>query len=94
MIRSFRGEYTRQFCEGKLVLEFERFRKQAEKRLRLLEAVASLQDLFQLEGAGLEYREGDPKGKYSLLIRDEWRVFFEWPEGSAGPEAVKIANGR
>jgi proteic killer suppression protein len=94
MIRSFRGEYTLPFCEGKLVPEFERFRKQAEKRLRLLEAATSLQDLFQLQSAGIQFGEGDPKGKYSLMIRGEWRVFFEWPEGAAGPERVKIGHGR
>jgi len=90
MIRSFRSEETRLICEGKLVPDFEPFRKHADKRLRLLEAATSLQDLFQMQGAGLQVSDGNPKGKYSLPIRDGWRVFFEWPEGAAGPEKVKI----
>jgi proteic killer suppression protein len=90
MIRSFRSEETRLICEGKRVPDFERLHNQAPKRLRLLEAAASLQDLFQLQSAGLKLSEGDPKGKYSLLIRGKWRVFFEWPEGAAGPEKVQI----
>lgn len=93
MIRSFRGVYTQPFCEGKLVPWLEDFRKPAERRLRLLEAATSLQELFQLQGAGLQFSDGDRKGKYSLLIQDELRVFFEWPEGAAGPERVKIDHG-
>ena len=94
MIRSFRGVYTQPFCQGKLVPDFEPFRKLAEKRLRLLEAATTLQDLFQLQSAGLEFSEGDAKGKYSLRIVKEWRIFFEWPPGSNGPEKVKIGYGR
>jgi toxin HigB-1 len=90
MIRSFRGVYTQQFCEGKFVPEFEPFRKPAEKRLRLLEAAASLQDLFQLQSAGLKFSDDDPPGRYSLLVHDWHRVVFDWPTGAAGPEKVMI----
>lgn len=90
MIRSFRGEETRLICEGKWVPDRQGFHRPAYNRLRLLEAATSLQDLFQMQSAGLKFSEGDSRGKYSLFIHEKWRVFFEWPEGAAGPERVQI----
>jgi toxin HigB-1 len=32
------------------------------------------------------------QGQYSIRIDDQWRICFEWPEGSAGPVDVEIVN--
>lgn len=92
MIRSYRNKLTRRFVDGERVGRFEPFRRQAEKRLRLLEAATSLEDLRQLPGNRLGALRGDREGQYSVRINDRWRICFEWPAGSEGPENVEIVD--
>lgn len=72
--------------------QFEPCRRQAEKRLRVLEAALTLGDLSQLPGNRLEALKGDRKGQYSIRINDQWRICFEWPADSDGPENVEIVD--
>ena len=65
MIRGFRDRRTERFAEGGQVAQFEPFRRQAEKRLRLLEAATSVNDLTQLPGNRLEGLKGDRRGQFS-----------------------------
>jgi len=92
MIRSFRDRRTERFAAGELVPQFESFRLQAEKRLRLLEAATSLNDLAQLPGNRLEALKGDRKGQYSIRINRQWRICFAWPAGADGPGEVEIVD--
>jgi len=92
VIRSYRDRETRRFAEGERVAAFEGFRHQAEKRLRLLEAAVSLQDLGQLRSNRLEALAGDRKGPYSIRINPQWRICFHWPTGASGPENVEIVD--
>ena len=32
------------------------------------------------------------KGQWSIRINDQWRICFEWPEGSPGPSNVEIVD--
>lgn len=52
----------------------------------------SLADLAALPGNRLEAMKGDRKGQYSIRINDQWRIGFEWPEGSPGPTNVEIVD--
>ena len=92
MIRSYRDSRSERFAEGIRVPAFEGFRHQAEKRLRVLEAASSLRDLAQLPGNRLEVLSGDRKGQYSIRINSQWRLCFEWPQGTDGPENVEIVD--
>ncbi len=92
MIRSYRDKKTERFADGERVQQFEPFRRQAEKRLRLLEAAVTLDDLRHLPGNRLEALKGDRKSQYSVRINDQWRICFEWPEGADGPENVEIVD--
>jgi proteic killer suppression protein len=92
MIRSYRDQRTQQLADGERVSQFDAFRRQAEKRLRILEAAITLQDLAQLPSNRLEALSGDRKGKYSIRINKQWRVCFEWPQGKDGPENVEIVD--
>ena len=92
MIRSYQNRKTQRSAEGERVPQFEPFRRQAEKRLRVLEAATSLGDLRQLSGNRLEALKGDRKGQYSIRINDRWRICFAWPSGSDGPENVEIVD--
>ena len=92
MIQSYRDTRTRDFAEGKRVREFEGFRRQAEKRLDILDAATSLSDLQALPSNALAGLKGDRKGQYSIRINVQWRICFEWPDAQRGPSNVEIVD--
>jgi toxin HigB-1 len=92
VIRSYRDRRSERFARGERIPGFESFRRQAEKRLRILEAATGLRDLAQLPSNHLEALTGDRKGQYSIRINQQWRICFEWPQGADGPESVEIVD--
>jgi proteic killer suppression protein len=92
MIRSYGDAKTERFAQGARVKPFESFRRQAEKVLDRLEAAAGLADIANFPGHRLEKLSGDLAGQYSVRVNDQWRICFEWPKGSAGPEKVTIED--
>ena len=92
MIQSYRDKRTKEFAEGKRVKEFEGFRRQAEKRLDILDAATGFPDLQALPSNALESMKGDRKGQYSIRINMQWRICFEWLEGQSGPSNVEIVD--
>jgi len=92
MIQSYRDKRTKEFAEGKRVKGFEGFRRQAEKRLDILDAATGLPDLQALPSNALESMKGDRKGEYSIRINMQWRICFEWPEGQSGASNVEIVD--
>ena len=64
----------------------------ARLKLDRLEAATVLKDLAALPGNRFEALKGDRKGQYSIRINDQWRICFEWPEGSTGPQNVEIVD--
>ncbi len=92
MIRSYKAARTKRFAEGERVPRFEPFRRQAEKRLRVLEAATGLADLAGLPSNQFEALSGNRKGQYSIRINKQWRICFQWPKGSDGPEDVEIVD--
>jgi toxin HigB-1 len=92
MIKSYRDRETARFAAGDPVRRWESFRHQAEKRLRVLDAAASLGDLSRLNSNRLETLQGDRRGQYSIRINEKWRICFRWPEGAPGPTDVEIVD--
>lgn len=92
MIVSFRDKRTDEFAAGKFVKAFEGFAEQAEKRLAILNAATSVHDLARLPSNRFEALKGDRKGQYSIRINSQWRICFEWPNGSSGPHNVEIVD--
>ena len=92
MIKSFADKRTEVFAKGQLVKEFGGFRKQAEKRLDILDAAESLVDLAALPSNRLEKLRGDREGQHSIRINRQWRVCFKWPATSDGPLDVEIID--
>ena len=90
MIKSYRNKKTKEFADGLNVKNFQGFKRQAEKRLEILDAARSLGDLAALPSNRLETLGGDRKGQYSIRINDQWRICFEWP--GDGPENVEIVD--
>jgi toxin HigB-1 len=68
------------------------FRRQSERRLRILDAATSLGDLVALNSNGLEALKGDRKGQYSIRINNQWRICFKWPKDETGPSNVEIVD--
>ena len=92
MIVSYRDKRTRAFAAGSFVPEWESFRRQADKRLAILEAAESLADLQALPSNRLEALRGRRLGQWSIRVNLQWRLCFEWPEGTAGPSLVELVD--
>ena len=92
MIRSYGDRWTAKFAAGQRVKQFEPFRRQGERTLDRLDAAATLRDVANFPGHRLEKLKGDRAGTYSVRVNDQWRICFEWLEGSSGPENVTIVD--
>ncbi len=92
MILGYRDERTAQFAAGERVPGFASFDRQAYKRLEILAAATSLDDLRGLPSNRLEVLRGDRAGQYSIRINDQWRLYFEWPLDGAGPSNIEIVD--
>jgi proteic killer suppression protein len=92
MIRSYRDRDTERLAAGERVRQSEPFRRQAEKRLRILDSATSLGDLAALNSNRLETLKGNRKGQYSIRINDQWRICFKWPKNEPGPLSVEIVD--
>ena len=79
-------------ADGERVRRWEPLRRQAEKRLRILDAATSLGDLATLNSNRLEALKGNRKGQYSIRINEQWRICFEWPKDARGPSNVEIVD--
>jgi proteic killer suppression protein len=92
MIVSCRDKRTRDFATGKRVKAFSGIERAARLKLDRLESATTLKDLAALPGNRFEALIGDRKGQYSIRINDQWRICFQWPEGSPGPSNVEIVD--
>ncbi len=90
MIKNYRDKRTRTFAEGERVKAFQGFKKQAEKKLEILDAADSLNDLVILSSNRFEALTGDRLGQYSIRINRQWRICFEWSQN--GPENIEITD--
>lgn len=55
----------------------------ATRKLLLIHAAGSIEDLRVPPGNRLEKLVGDRQGQYSIRINQQWRVCFVWTEGDA-----------
>jgi proteic killer suppression protein len=92
MIRSYRDKDTARLAAGEKVRNWEQFRRQAEKRLRILDAATTTGDLAALNSNRFEALKGSRKGQYSIRINSQWRICFKWPKGAPGPPEVEIVD--
>lgn len=53
------------------------------KKLRLLDAAVTVDDLRVPPGNRLERLRGDRAGQYSIRVNDQWRICFVWRDGTA-----------
>ena len=82
MIRSFADKETERIWLG------ERSRRLPHavqdvglRKLRIINRVASLEELRSPPGNQLERLERDRKGQWSIRINGQWRICFRWEKG-------------
>jgi len=84
MILSFGDKLTRTVFERTYVKAFSsEIQRSALRKLEILNAALSLDDLRVPPGNRLEKLSGNREGQYSIRINDQYRVCFEWKEGNA-----------
>jgi toxin HigB-1 len=92
MILGYRDKRTETFARGEFVREFQRFERQAYRRLEILDAAVALEELRTLPSNHLESLKGDRNGQFSIRINMQWRICFEWPRDAMGPSNVEIVD--
>ena len=90
MIRTFRCKDTEALFDDRFVRRFQGIERAARRKLEVLEAVETLEDLRVPPGNRLEVLRGERKGQHSIRINDQYRVCFVWFEG--GAEDVEIVD--
>jgi proteic killer suppression protein len=63
--------------------------KASLRKLRMLDAATTLEDLRSPPGNWLERLAGKRAGQWSIRVNDQWRICFRWQAGDAhGVEMV------
>ncbi|GFK94997.1 Toxin HigB-1 [Fundidesulfovibrio magnetotacticus] len=91
LIQGFKCRLTAQIAnEGRCDKRFRAFQRQAERRLRILDAADTRDALRMLPSNRFEALGGDRKGQYSIAVNMQWRICFLW--GDNGPYEVEIVD--
>lgn len=64
--------------------------RSALRKLLILDAAETLQDLRVPPGNRLEKLKGNRSGQHSIRINDQWRICFRWT--ASGPDDVEITD--
>ncbi len=83
MIRSFRCKHTERLFNDQRTGKFRGIENAARRKLEILNAAMSLNDLRSPPGNRLEALKGERQGQYSIRINQQWRICFTWSDGDA-----------
>jgi proteic killer suppression protein len=84
MIQSFRDKATRNVFARPYVKGLSpELQRTVYRKLLILDAAESLEDLRVPPGNRLEKLSGDRQGQYSIRVNDQYRICFVWREGNA-----------
>ena len=81
MIRSFADQDTEQVFHHRHSRRYAAFERVAFRKLRQINSVSRVEELFEPPGNRLERLKGHREGLWSLRINNRWRVCFEWRDG-------------
>lgn len=91
MLRSFRDKDTVAVWHRQHSRRLDKeVQRAALRKLLILDAAESLDDLRVPPGNRLEKLRGDRAGQHSIRINNQWRICFRWT--AAGPEGVEITD--
>ncbi len=83
VIRSFRRADTKRVFDDLRSKPFQAVHSVARRKLLMLNAASSLNDLSAVPGNRLESLKGARAGQHSIRINDQYRVCFVWRESDA-----------
>lgn len=83
MIRNFRCKESEKVFSRQRSRKFGGIQRIALRKLLMLDAAESLNDLRIPPSNQLEKLAGDRQGRHSIRINDQWRVCFRWRAGDA-----------
>jgi len=82
MIVGFRSEDTKRIFEGLTSRRYPaEIQVAALRKLLMLQAAITVNDLRTPPGNRLERLSGNREGQYSIRINSQWRISFVWTEG-------------
>ena len=94
MIRSFGNKSTEDFFHGRNSAQSRKvpsaIRANSLRKLDMLNAATTVQDLRSPPGNRLEKLSGDLSEFHSVRINQQWRLIFRWVDG--GAEEVEIVD--
>jgi len=91
MIRDFRCKETEKIFNRQFSRKFPAdIQRTVLRKLALLDAAESLDDLKIPPSIRLEKLTGNRKGQYSIRINDQWRICFVWYRGDV--QEVEITD--
>ena len=91
MLRSFRDRDTERVWQRRSVRKLgPEVQRAALRKLLILDAAETLQDLRVPPGNRLEKLKGNRTGQHSIRVNGQWRICFHWT--TAGPEDVEITD--
>ena len=95
MIRTFRDpESERVFARERSRHLSPELQRAAYKKLAILHAAGSIQDLRVPPGNRLEKLSGERAGQHSLRINERWRICFVRRDGDAYDAEIVDYHGR
>jgi toxin HigB-1 len=84
VIKSFGDRDTEKVFERLRVRGWSpELQRNALRKLLILDAAETLDDLRRPPGNRLEKLSGDRAGQHSIRINDQWRICFRWRDGNA-----------
>jgi proteic killer suppression protein len=87
VIRSFADETTADLFRERNTRAARRSPREtwraAQRKLKVFDVAAGLDDLRVPAGNRLERLKGDQAGRYSVRINDQYRMTFRWEQGNA-----------
>ncbi len=91
MIRSFKTKATEAVFHGHCPKGFPGdLVRVARRKLAIVDAAATLDDLRSPPGNRLDALLGDRRGQHSIRVNDQWRICFVWSDG--GADEVEIVD--
>jgi len=91
MIKGFGSKSTQKIWERTYVKKLPKdIQERGRKKLMLIDAAESLNDLRVPPGNRLEQLRGERKEQHAIRINDQWRICFIWDSGDA--YAVEIVG--
>lgn len=84
MIKSFADRDTGRLFERQPIKKFgPSVQRVALRRLRVLDAATTVEDLRVPPGNRLEKLRGAREGQHSIRVNRQWRICFRWRAGHA-----------